>query len=181
MTIKLAGVNETVVNRAVPAQAVVAATETIVSGSQIALTAPLKVGSRFVWKLSITKTAAGTGDSSFLVKSNTTQTVATGTTGGAATLLTLAFNVAETAVAGSDIVEIEAIVQAISPTAGVAFGSLYAASTTAPTTGLANQSVGAVGSNLVTDSTIQSIGLAITSGAADAVTVNYCEASAVAI
>lgn len=176
MTILLAGVDEKVIDRAVAAQVPVAATETVVSGSQIVVPGPLKVGAKFKWRVSITKTAAGVGDSSFLVKTNTTAVVATGTTGGAATALTLAFTVAETAAVGSSFVEIEAVVQKTDPTTGVMFGRLLGSSSAGAAVGFSNQQVSAVSGNIVTDGTILAVGLSITTGAADAVTVNYCDA-----
>lgn len=176
MTILLAGVNETLKNRAVTGATPAAATETVVSGSQIVLPGALKVGAKFKWQLSMTKTAAGTGDTSFKVKTNTTTTVATGTTGGAATALTLAFTVAETAAIGSTIVDIEAVVQAVDASAGVMFGELYAASTATAATGFSNQQVGAVGGSLDTSSDILAVGLTITTGASDAVTINFVSA-----
>jgi len=178
MPVLLPGVNESIANRAVPAQLPAAATETILTGSSIVLTKPLAVGDKFRWRVSMTKTAAGTGNTAFLVKTNTSQTVATGTTGGAATALTLTGTVAETAAIGSAFVEIEVVVQKADPTTGVVFGKLEQSSNAGAAVGFSNQSVAAIGTGLVTDNTIQAVGLAITSGAADVVTVNYVEATA---
>jgi hypothetical protein len=180
MTIGLRKVLDALFNFVGGGQAPAAATETIVSGSQIVLTAPLYVGQKFRWRVVMTKTAAGTGNSAFLIKSNTSAVVATGTTGGAATLATLTFPTAETAAVGSAYVDIEAIVTAISATVGGVCAKLTAVSTAAAATGFSNQTVAAIAANLVTDGTIQSIGLAITSGAADAVTINFAEGSSVA-
>lgn len=175
MTILLAGVNENVINRAVSGQLPAAATEAVVAGSQIVLTKPLAVGDIFQWRVTMTKTAAGTGNTSFKVKTNTTQVVAVGTTGGAATAATLPFPVAETAAAGSALVYIEAIVRAINASTGAIDADLTAISSLTPTTGFSNQQVASLGSGLVTDNTIQAVGLTITSGAADVVTINYAE------
>lgn len=175
MTIKFAGVVENILNRAVSAQAPVAATETVVAGSQIVLTRPLAVGDIFQWRVSMTKTAAGTGNSSFKVKTNTTVTVAAGTTGGAATAATLAFPVAETAAAGSAVVYIEAIVRAIDAANGIVDADLTAISSLTPATGFSNQQVAGIGTTLDTSNDILSVGLSITTGAADAVTINYAE------
>lgn len=180
MTIGLRKVLDAIFNFVGGGQAPVAATETIVSGSQIVLTGPLYVGQKFKWRVIMTKTAAGTGNTSFLVKSNTSQVVATGTSGGAATMATLAFPTAETAAIGSAFVDVEAVVTAISATAGGLCAKLTAVSTAAAATGFSNQTVGAIAINLVTDNTIQSIGLAVSTGAADVVTVNYAEGSSVA-
>lgn len=175
MAIQLRKVFDAIFNKAAVAQAPTAATETIVTGSQIVLNGPLEVGMKFRWRLMITKTAAGTGNTSFLVKSNTSQTVATGTTGGAATMLTLTFPTAETAAVGSAWVDVELMIVSLNATTGVAIGKLSAASTAGAAVGFSNQNVSATAANLATDSSINSIGLAITSGAADAVTVNYAE------
>jgi len=180
MTIILAGVDELIGNKATPASTPAAATEAVLSGSQIVVPGPLKVGGRFRWKVKLTKTAAGTGNSVIKVKTNTTQTVATGTTGGAATAVTLTFPTAETAAVGSIIMDIEAVVQVVDPTAGVMFAQLLGYSTATAATGFSNQQVAAVGTSLVTDGTIQSVGLTITSGAADAVTVDFVSAAYVA-
>jgi hypothetical protein len=174
-TIKFAGVVENVLNRATPAQAVTAATEAVVSGSQIVLTKPLAVGDIFQWRVSMTKTAAGTGNSAFKVKTNTSTTVAVGTSGGAATAATLTFPVAETAVAGSALVYIEAVVRAVDAAAGIVDADLTAISSTAPATGFSNQQTAAVGTGLDTSGAIASVGLSITTGAADVVTINYAE------
>lgn len=175
MTQLIAGVLENVVNRAVSGQLPVAATETVVSGSQIVLSRPLQVGDIFQWRISMTKTAAGTGNTAFLIKSNTTQVVATGTTGGAATIATLTFPVAETAAAGSALVYIEAVVRKINATTGIVDVDLTSISSTAPATGFSNQQIAAVSGNVATDNTILAIGLAISTGAADVVTINYAE------
>lgn len=180
MTIGLRKVFDALYNFIAAAQAPVAATETVVSGSQIVLTGPLYVGQKFKWRVVMTKTAAGTGNSSFLIKSNTSQVVATGTTGGAATMATLAFPTAETAAIGSAFVDIEAIVTAISATVGVLCAKLSAVSTAGAAVGFSNQTVASIAVNLVTDSTINSVGLAISSGAADVVTVNYAEGTTTA-
>ena len=175
MTQVLAGSVENIVNRAVSGQTPTAATEAVVSGSQIVLSRPLQVGDIFQWRVSMTKTAAGTGNTSFKVKTNTTQTVATGTTGGAATAATLAFPVAETAAAGSALVYIEAIVRAVSATGGIIDADLTAVSSLTPTTGFSNQQVAGIGTSLDTSSDILAVGLSITTGAADVVTINYAE------
>lgn len=175
MTQLIPGVLENLVNRAVSGQLPVAATETVVTGSQIVLNRPLQVGDIFQWRVSMTKTAAGTGNSAFLVKTNTTQVVATGTTGGAATAATLTFPVAETAAAGSGFVYIEAVVRKVHASTGIVDADLSVLSTLTPVTGFSNQLVAAIGTGLVTDSTILAVGLAITTGAADVVTINYAE------
>lgn len=178
MAIKLRVVLDAIFNFFTGAQAPVAATETVVSGSSIVLTGPLYVGQKFRWRVIMTKTAAGTGNTSFLIKSNTSQVVAAGTSGGAATMATLAFPTAETAAIGSAFVDIEAIVTAVSATVGTLVAKLSAVSTAGAAVGFSNQTVGSIAANLATDGTIQSVGLAISSGAADVVTVSYSEVAA---
>ena len=172
MTIKLAGIREVVTNSAASGATPVAATETVLAGSQIVLPSALKVGDRFKWRVSMTKTAAGTGTSAFKVKSDKTAVIAAAST----TVLTLTFPTAETAAVGSALVDIEAIVTAISATAGASIGSLIAVSTATAATGFSNQEVGAVATTLDTSSDIESVGLTIVTGAADVVTVNYVSA-----
>lgn len=175
MTIKLYNDTDVVRNLATPASTPTAATEAVLSGSQIVLPAALKVGSKFRWRLLLTKTAAGTGNSVIKVKTNTTAVVAVGTTGGAATALTLTFPTAETAAIGSLVADVTFVVTAIDPTNGAAYGSLAGLSTAGAAVGFSNQSAAALSGNIATDGTIQSIGLTITTGAADVVTVNYVE------
>lgn len=175
MTIKLYSDADVVKNLATPASVPAAATEAVLTGSQIVLPAGLQVGSRFKWRVVLTKTAAGTGNSVIKIKTNTTSVVAVGTTGGAATAVTLTFPVAETAAIGSAYVEIEAVVQTINATTGAMVARLLATSTVGAAVGFSNQQVAALSGNIATDGTIQSVGLTITSGAADAVTVNYVD------
>lgn len=172
MTQVLAGVVENIVVRAVSGQLPVAATETIVTGSQINLTRPLNVGDIFQFRVSMTKTAAGTGNTSFKVKASLTQVLAA----ASATLATLAFPVAETAAIGSALVYIEAVVRAVNAATGIVDADLTSISSTAPTTGFSNQQVASVTTGLTTDNTVLSVGLSITTGAADVVTINYAEA-----
>ena len=175
MTQLIAGVVENIVNRAVSGQTPAAATEAVVSGSQIVLQRALKVGDIFQWRVSMTKTAAGTGNTAFKVKTNTTVTVATGTTGGAATAATLTFPVAETAAASTAEVYIEALVRAVDPANGIIDCDMTVINSSGVATGFSNQQTAAVGSSLDTSNDILSVGLSIVTGAADAVTINYAE------
>lgn len=175
MTIKLYQDTDAVKALSVSGATPAAATEAVLAGSQTVMPSPLQVGSRFKWRVVLTKTAAGTGNTVIKIKTNTTQVVATGTTGGAATAVTLTFPTAETAAIGSIYLEIEAVVQAINATTGAITARLLGTSTAGAAVGFSNQQVAAVSGNITTDNTILSVGLTITSGAADVVTVNYVD------
>lgn len=158
----------------------VAATETVLDGTQIVLpSGGLRVGSRFVWTVSLTKTAAGTGHTDFLVKTNTGLVVAAGTTGGAATLFTFTGDT-ETAAADTGEWTIEVVITAVDAAAGTAKATVSATNALSATgfftVGVRTQFVAVTTKN--TSATVLSIGLAIVTGVADAVTVNYVRAEA---
>lgn len=188
MTIILPGVdmtspggnNNSIYNSSAAPATPVAATETILAGSQIVLPqGGLQVGSRFRWLVSITKTAAGTGVTSFLIKTNTGIVLAVGTTGGAATLATIAGDT-ETAAADTAVWVIELVVTAVSLAAGTAKLTAYAQNALSATgfftVGVRAQSQAITAKN--TSASVLAIGLAISTGAADVVTVNYVNAEA---
>ena len=164
-------------NRSVAPQALTAATEAVIAGSQIVLpTGGLQVGARFKWVFSMTKTAAGTGTTAILIKTNTTTTLATGTPGSAATLTTFTGDT-ETAAADTGVWTIELLITAVSAAAGTAIGTLFAQNALSATgffsVGVRAQTKSVTAVN--TSATVLSIGLAVTTGAADVVTVNFCE------
>lgn len=173
MTIPTRLVLDALFNKAITVQSPAAATETVVAGSQIALNGPLKVGDTFSWRVIMSKTGAGTGTTAFLVKSNTSPVIATGTTNGAATLATLTFGVAETAVASSAVVDVEFTVTKVDPTTGTGVAKLLVKNSATAATGFSNQDVMVASTGLVTDSTIASVGLAITAGVADVISIQY--------
>lgn len=187
-TIELPGVNMTspggansrITNYAVSAQAPVASTETVVSGSQIVLPAGgLKVGTRLRWKLAVVKTAAGTGASTFKIKSNTSIVVAVGTTGGAATMASLVAPT-ETAAIDEGVYVIEAVITAVSAAAGTLTAEL-ALTHALSATGLANGTgavVAVAATTIDTSNDVLSVGLSITTGASEALTIHYCTAEA---
>lgn len=174
------GNNNTIYNSSAATQALTAATEAVIAGSQIVLpVGGLQIGSRFRWKLSMTKTAAGTGTSSILVKTNTTTTLAVGTTGGAATFATFSGDT-ETAAADTAVWDIELVIKTINATTGTATGTLTAQNALAVTgfftVGVKAQTKAITAQN--TSATVLAIGLSVTTGAADVVTVNYVTAEA---
>lgn len=161
-------------------QTLTAATEAVITGSQIVMpVGGLQVGTRIKWKLALTKTAAGTGTTAILIKTNTTTTLATGTTGGAATLTTFTGDT-ETAAADTAVWEITLIIKTVNASTGTATAILSAQNGLAVTgwftVGVKAQQKAITAQN--TSATVLSIGLAVTTGAADVVTVNYVEAYA---
>jgi hypothetical protein len=168
------GANTRVTNYSVSAQAPVAATATYITGSQIAVpNGGLQVGTRFKWKFTAAKTAAGTATSSIKIVGG-----AHGTTADA-TMLTFTKS-AGTAAADEGIFEVEAIVTAISSTAGAMTGE-YRMTHNLTATGhstLAADAVTDAATNIDTSNDVAFVGLVITTGAADALTIHYCTAEA---
>lgn len=174
------GNNNSIYNSSAATQALVAATEAVIVGSQIVLPqGGLQIGSRFKWKLSMTKTAAGTGTTSILIKTNTGIVLAVGTTGGAATFATFAGDT-ETAAVDTAVWDIELVIRTINASTGTATGTLSAQNALAATgfftVGVKAQTKAITAQN--TSATVLSIGLAVTTGAGDVVTVNYVTAEA---
>lgn len=189
MTIILPGVdmvgpggnNNSVGNYNASAATPAAATETVLAGSQIVLPAGgLQVGTRITWTVSLTKTAAGVGHTDFLIKTNTGLVVATGTTGGAATLATITGDT-ETAAIDTAQWTIDLVITAVSLAAGTAKVAVSATNAAAATAGYFAGGVRtkfALITAVDTSGDILSIGLAINAGAADVTTVNYVRATA---
>lgn len=151
----------------------VAATRTYLVGLQVP-TEGLKVGARIRFALNITKTGAGTATSTF--------DICFGTAGTTADTARLSFTKpAGTAAADDGMVYIDAIVKAVSATVGVVVGTLVLVHNLAAT-GHAQIPVVVVpitsGSfnNLVEG---LKIGLCLTTGAADAVTITQASAELV--
>lgn len=158
----------------------VAGAETILDGSQIVMpSGGLAVGTRILWTVSMSKTAAGSGHTDFKIKTNTGLVLAVGTTGGAATLATFTGDT-ETAAIDTGEWNIELVITAVSLTAGTAKATLIASNALSVTgfftVGVRSQFVAAT--TLDTSADILSIGLSVTTGAADVVTVNYVRAEA---
>ncbi len=171
------GNDNSIYNYAAGAQALTAATEAVITGSQIVLPqGGLQVGTRIRWRLNMTKTAAGTGTTAILIKTNTTTTLATGTTGGAATLTTFTGDT-ETAAADTAQWEIVLVIKTVNASTGTAEATLTAHNALAATgffsVGVRVQAKAITAQN--TSATVLSIGLAVTTGAADVVPVNYVD------
>lgn len=180
MTILFPGVAESVgapstsvKNAAVAAQAPVAATRTYITGSQLAVpNGGLSVGSKFKFKLAIAKTAAGSATSTF--------DVAIGVNGTVADAAAVSFvKPAGTAAADEAVVTVEGTVTAISKTAGGIVAEFVLAHNLEVTGHALTPNV--VLSSIVTnaDTSLADalfIGLCVTTGAADAITIHYAEA-----
>lgn len=150
-----------------------AAARTYIAGSNFTI-APtqLKVGTRFQWRFNVTKTAAGTAASTF--------DIAFGTTGSVTDTAQVSFTKpAGTAVADEGWIEIEAIVKANSATVGVVVGEFRLIHNLAAT---GHAVIPCVVVNTTSGSfntfTPTSVGLCITSGASDAITIDLVQCTA---
>jgi len=162
-----------ITNSAAGAQAPVAATRTYITGSNVAITAGrIAVGTLFRWRFGMTKTAAGTATS--------TIDIAFGTAGTTADTAQVSFTKpAGTAVADEGFVEIEAIVTAIG-TSGVVTGEFRMVHNLAATGHLQiPAAVVLTTSSAFNTSTVTDIGLCITTGASDAITIGICTVEAI--
>lgn len=162
-------------NQSTSAQAPAAATLTYLTGSALAIPPgnPLRVGSRFRWRWSMTKTAAGTATS--------TIAIVFGTLGTTADTARVSFTKpAGTAVADEAWCEINATVKAVSNTVGVVVGTF--------TMGHGLENTGHAVIPFVCLTTVSGnfdnivdgliVGLVITTGAADAITIQQLQADA---
>lgn len=161
-------------NASTASQAVAAASTAYLTGSSISIPGGgLHAGTQFIWRLSATKTAAGTAASSILVKYGTT-----GTTSDA-TELTFT---GPTETAATDTAQITLIltVQSVSST-GTWTGNLSMAHLNASTgfTATTAQWVATVTSSTFNDTTAGAIvGLAATTGTSDAITFQQVQVEA---
>lgn len=177
--IKMAGVVEQLTNSFLSSAGFlpVAATRTYVPGSALTIVEQLVVGGTFRWRFNMTKTAAGSASSAIAI--------AVGSAGTVADTDRVVFTkIAGTAAADEGIVEIVAKVLSVSAT-GVILGEFYmdhnldvtghltthAAVLKVASAGFPNDGSGqtVAGSPMV-------VGLTITTGAADAITVNFVDA-----
>lgn len=163
-------------NFSVAAQAPVAATRTYITGTNFKVSsAKLQVGSRFIWTFNMTKTAAGIAASTF--------DIAFGTAGTTADTARISFTKpAGLATADEGKVTIECIVRTIGAT-GVAVGE-FTMVHNGNTTGHAVIPVVCV--NTISagfDMTVVNlnVGVCITTGAADAITIQLVQSQAWAI
>lgn len=155
------------------AQSPVASTRTYVTGTNFKVSsAKLQVGSQFRWKMSLTKTGAGIATSTF--------DIAIGTNGTTADTARVSFTKpAGTAVIDEGVVEIMAIVRSIG-VSGVMVGEFTlihngntAGHATVPVVNLNTISAGF-------DMTVASlqVGVCITTGASDAITIQLVQSEA---
>lgn len=170
------GVGTEVRNYSVAAQVIPAAARTFVTGSQLAVPAGgLKVGSKIRFVLDITKTAAGTASSVF--------DISFGTAGAVADTARVSFTkIAGTAAVDVARVVIEAVVRTVSST-GVVVGQ-FTLTHNLLATGFSTLPCG----NVVTissgfDNSGQElfVGLNVTTGAADAYTIQKATAELVGV
>lgn len=163
-------------NRSVAAQSLTAATPAYITGSQLKVPdTGLKVGSKIRFSLSITKTAAGTATSTF--------SIVFGTAGTVADTARVSFTKpAGTAAADEGFVVIEATVRSVGA-AGVVVGNftlIHGLENTGhaviPAVVLLTTSAG-----FDNDGTDLYIGLVVTTGASDVVTVNQIEAELIGV
>lgn len=167
-------------NYSVSAQAPVAATRTLIAGTDIEIPqAGLKVGAKYKMKLAMTKTAAGTATSTFdvaIVQAGNTLAIAN------AVAINSFTKPAGTAAADEAVVEIEVTITAISDTVGTAMGEFELRHNLAAT-GHAQIPVVVVNSaGTALDTKVEAsayIVACITTGAADAITISSASAELV--
>jgi len=166
--------SERIRNFSVTAQTPAAATRTYLTGSALAIPADgLKVGTKLSWTFNMTKTAAGAAASTF--------DIAFGTAGTTADTAQVSFvKPAGTAAADEAWVDIEARVQSVSAT-GVVVGE-FAMTHNLSATGHATipsvnvNTVSAGFDNRAVTLNPGFVGICLTSGAADAITVSFMDA-----
>lgn len=152
------------------AQAIAAATRTYITGSGIVVPpSGLRVGNVFSWKFNITKTAAGNAASTF--------DIAFGTAGTTADTARVSFTKpAGTAAADEGWIEITCIIRSIGAT-GVAVGEFRLTHNLAST---GHAVIPCVCVNTVSGAfdmtTVTRVGVCITSGAADVITIQMAMA-----
>lgn len=175
MTILLPGLQQgsgrRVKNSSAAAQAIAAATRTYIAGT--ALKVPpggLKVGDVLRWTFNMTKTAAGVATSTF--------DIAVGTAGTTADTARVSFTKpAGTAVADEGRVVVEAVVQSVSET-GVIVGAFSMTHNLSATGHAQIPSVNVLTTSAAFDNSAEELylGVCITSGAADAITITFVAA-----
>jgi hypothetical protein len=178
-TFSSGGVGAFVNNSTAPAsaQAPVAATRTYIGGTQLVIPAiGLQVGTVLRWHFDITKTAAGTAASTF--------DIAVGTAGTTADTAVVSFTKpAGTAAADEGFIDIEAVVRSIGAgTAGVMVGEFRMVHNLAATghATIPCVVVNTVSSGFaITPAAASSVGICITTGASDAITINQVSAEVI--
>ncbi len=160
------GAKSRVVNRSVAQQAPAATVRTYLTGSSLAVPAGgLKVGAILRWKFNIAKTAAGTATS--------TLDIAVGTAGTTADTARVSFTKpAGTAAADEGLVEVQAVVRSVSAT-GVIAGTFTLGHNLAATghAQIPFVAVTTISSGFDNSAEGLKIGLCLTTGASDAITI----------
>ena len=173
------GVGMFVTNAATAAQAPVATTRTYITGSQLAIPSiGLQVGTILRWHFEMVKTAAGTATS--------TIDIAFGTAGTTADTAQVSFTKpAGVAAIDDGFVDVEAIVKAIGGS-GVVVGEIRMVVNNTGGSGghLASGKYAYTQSTTsssftISPSAVTYVGLCITTGASDAITINQCSAEAI--
>lgn len=166
----------TVRNGSVAQQAVGAAARTYLTGSALKIPGGLKVGMRFRWRFNVAKTAAGTAASTF--------DIAVGAAGTTADTARVSFaKPAGTAVADEGVVTVDAVVRAVSNTAGKLVGEFVLVHNLAATghATIPVVAVSTVSASFDNDDNDLYVGLCLTSGAADAITIEYLDAEVIGV
>jgi hypothetical protein len=154
-------------------QAITAATRSYIAGSMLQIPALLKVGTMLKWKFNITKTAAGTAASTY--------DICFGLAGTTADTARVSFTKkAGTAAADEGVVEIIATVRSIGAT-GIVIGEFRLSHDLASTGHATTPNVVVSGISAGFDMTIPKlkVGVCITSGASDAITIKIVQAEIV--
>lgn len=160
-------------NQSQTQQAIAAATRTYLTGSALKIPGGLKVGTKFRWRFNMAKTGAGTATSTF--------DIAVGAAGTTADTARVSFTKpVGTAVADEAVVTIDAVCRAVSNTAGVLVGEFVLVHNLAATghATIPVVVVNTISANFDNDNNDLYVGVCLTSGAADAITVEWLEAEA---
>lgn len=162
-----------VTNQSQSQQAPAATTRTYINGSALKIPGGLKVGTRFRWRFNMAKTGAGTATS--------TIDIAVGAAGTTADTARVSFTKpGGTAVADEGVVTIDAVVSAVSNTAGVIKAELVLQHNLASTGHAQVPTVVlyAASAGFDNDNNDQYVGLCITTGASDVITIEWVQAEA---
>jgi len=164
-----------VMNYSVASQAITAATLTYITGSMITVpVGKLRIGTILRWKFNITKTGAGTALSTY--------TVVVGTLGTTGDTARLSFTKpAGTGVADEGFIEITAIVRGPLSASGIMVGEFVMAHNLAATghATIPNVCVNVVSGTFDVTVANLKVGVCITSGASDAITIQQVVAEAI--
>jgi len=166
----------TVRNGSVTQQAPAAATRTYLAGSGLKIPGSLKAGMRFRWRFNMAKTAAGTATSTF--------DIAVGAAGTTADTARVSFTKpAGTAAADEGVVTIDAGVRAVSGTVGKLVGEVVLVHNLAATghAQIPVVAVNTISASFDNDDNDLYVGVCITTGAADVITIEYLDAEVIGV